>query len=89
MYTIAIPSFRRPKVLKNKTLKLLESYNINPKKILIFVADKEQYDIYKEELSMNEYGKKIKIIVGERGIKNIRNFMANYFKEKKKNILYR
>jgi hypothetical protein len=84
MYTIAIPSFRRPKVLKNKTLKLLESYNINPKNIIVFMANQEEYDLYREELCLTEFGKKIKLVIGERGIKNIRNFMANYFKEKGK-----
>jgi len=80
-YLIGIPSYKRPKILKKKTLRVLMEQNINPQKIFIFVSDKEQEELYKEELETNTYNK---IIVGEPGIKNIRNFMANYFKEKQR-----
>ena len=77
-YVVAIPSYKRENTLKNKTMRILKKYNIDPKKIHIFVADKEQEKIYKDTLDENSY---YKIIVGEPGIKNIRNFMPNYFPE--------
>jgi len=80
-YIVAIPSYKRPLILKKKTLKLLIEHKIDPKKIIIFVSDKEQKKIYEGEIEKKIYNK---IVVGEPGIKNIRNFMANYFKEKQR-----
>ena len=34
-YVVAIPSYKRPDTLKNKTLKVLQRYKIDPKKIPI------------------------------------------------------
>jgi hypothetical protein len=77
-YLVAIPSYKRPETLRDRTLKLLMKYNIEPKKIYIFVADKSQEKIYRDILPKNSYNK---IVVGVPGIKNIRNFMPKYFKE--------
>ena len=74
-YYIAIPSYKRSKLIQEKTLKLLNKYNIDKSIIYIFVADDEEHEIYK--LALPEY----KIIVGELGITNQRNFIRNYFKE--------
>lgn len=83
-YVIAIPSYKRHTTLKKKTLKVLKEYNIPKKMIYIFVANKEEELLYKAELDANSYGK---IVVGKPGIKEIRNFMAAYFPNKKK-IVY-
>ena len=77
-YVVAIPSYKRPDTLKNKTLKVLQRYKIDPKKIVVFVADKEQEKIYREALPKGSVGK---FVVGVPGIKNIRNFMPKYFPE--------
>ena len=77
-YVVAIPSYKRPETLRDRTLKLLMKYNIEPNKIYIFVADKEQEKIYRDILPKKSYNK---IVVGVPGIKNIRNFMPKYFKE--------
>jgi hypothetical protein len=77
-YVVAIPSYKRPETLRDKTLKVLQRYKIDPKKIHIFVADEEQKEIYRDVLPKNSYKE---LIVGEPGIKNIRNFMPKYFKE--------
>ncbi len=82
-YIIAIPSYKRSKFLKSKTLHMLNSYNIDKDIVYIFVADKEEKEIYEKEL-MNEYKN---IIVGKKGIQHIRNFMSNYFNEGQK-IVY-
>ena len=80
-YVVAIPSYKRPQTLKNKTLKVLQEHKIDPKRIHIFVSDEEQKKIYQDELPKNSYKK---LVVGVPGIKNIRNFMPNYFREGQK-----
>jgi hypothetical protein len=79
-YVIAIPSYKRVKTLKDKTLALLQKYKIPSQKIYIFVADEKEKKEYTEGLS--KYYREI--VVGKPGIKNIRNFMPKYFKEGKK-----
>ncbi len=77
-YVIAIPSYKRHTTLKKKTMKVLEHYKIPSNIIHIFVADSKEAKIYKDTLEPNSYGK---IIIGRPGIKEIRNFMAKYFKQ--------
>ena len=74
-YVIAIPSYNRPETIKIATIKLLQEYNIDPKIVYIFVASSEERDKYIKSLENKSYN----IIVGELGVKNIRNYMANYF----------
>lgn len=80
-YLVAIASYNRPKTLKNKTMNLLQKNNIDPKKVHIFVANNKEKKEYENTLDKNSYNK---IIVGKKGIKNIRNFMPKYFKEGQK-----
>lgn len=75
-YVVAIPSYKRPETLRDRTMKVLRKYKVDPQKIHIFVADKDQKKIYEEAISNKSYNK---IIIGKPGIKNIRNFMPKYF----------
>jgi hypothetical protein len=75
-YKIAIPSYKRPEIIKQKTLSLLKKYNIDNNKITIFVADEDEEKIYRQSLK-NEY----KIIVGVHTIGEQRNFIEKYYKE--------
>jgi hypothetical protein len=75
-YKIAIPSYKRPEIIKQKTLTLLKKYNIDNNKITIFVADEDEEKIYRQSLK-NEY----KIIVGVHTIGEQRNFIEKYYKE--------
>ncbi len=77
-YKIAIPSYLRHKELKSKTLNTLKLNNIHSDKIFIFVANQNEYDIYKNYLEENTYNK---IIIGELGIRNQRIFISKYFNE--------
>lgn len=81
-YKIAIPSYKRTETLKNKTLKLLDKYNISPKDIYIFVANSEEKNNYHKVI--NNKKNLYNLIIGVEGIKNIRNFMSKYFKENEK-----
>lgn len=76
-YRITIPSYKRSKTIKEKTLNyLLNVCSIDPSIIDVFVANKKQYEEYKYLLD-----KKINIIIGEIGIKNQRKFILNYYDE--------
>lgn len=72
-YIVAIPSYQRANSLKVHTLKVLEDGLVDKDKIHIFVANDEEYLIYKNILP--EY----KIIVGVLGLRDQRNFISNYF----------
>jgi hypothetical protein len=80
-YVFAIPSYKREKTLKLRTLATLKSYSIPSSIIYIFVANNTERKNYCNSLD-KEYHKNI--IVGKLGIKNIRMFMSNYFKEGQK-----
>ena len=82
-YQIAIPSYKRPETIKNKTLKLLMDHNINKNKITIFVADNDEEKIYKQSLG-NEY----KIVVGVHTIGNQRNFIERYYNENTRVVMF-
>jgi hypothetical protein len=77
-YKIAIPSYKRHTTLKKKTMRVLAEYKVPAKLIHIFVANQEEAKLYRETLDKGTYGK---IVVGKPGIREIRNFMANYFAE--------
>lgn len=72
----AIPSYKREKVILEKTLSLLEVYNVSKKDIFIFVANKEEEKIYS-----NHLGKGYNLIVGVIKLFKQRNFICNYFKD--------
>ena len=82
-YKIAIPSYKRPETIKNKTLKLLNSYNIEKNNITIFVADEKEEKIYTESL-----GTEYKIVVGVPTIGKQRNFIEKYYKEGTKLMMF-
>lgn len=76
-YQIAIPSYKRPVGLKEKTLNSLDRCGIKKSDITIFLADEQELSDYKKEL-----GKEYKLVVGKKGLSNQRNFISNYFEEK-------
>lgn len=77
-YQIAIPSYQRPDMLVQKTLKTLKDHNIDPKIITVFVANQSQFNQYSEVIPKSMYSK---LIIGKKGLKNQRNFINNYYPE--------
>ncbi len=77
-YIIVIPTYNRPDIIQVKTLALLHRHKINPQNITLFVANKEQYDIYKEKVPAFLYGS---IVIGVIGLKNQRNYIMDYYPE--------
>jgi len=74
MYKIAIPTYNRYNSILEKTLALPIDYRV----VYIFVANQEEYDNYEAVLPKDKYHK---IVIGELGITNQRNFIRNYFDE--------
>src|ERR1700686_558248 len=76
---IAIPSYKRPEILKSKTLALLEQYGVYPGQVTIFVANEEEKSIYQKVLDDSQYVKQL--VVGVPGMGAIRNFIQHHYKE--------
>jgi len=75
-WIIAIPSYKRAATLRDKTLKVLESYKIQREKIHIFVANKTEYDTYKATLDPTTYGH---MHIAEPGMAAVRNYITRFF----------
>jgi hypothetical protein len=71
-YIICIPSYKRANVCNERTLKTLKENKINPNKIYVYVANKEDYDIYLQTLNKSLYNK---LIIGEKGLVPQRQFI--------------
>ena len=84
-YKIAIPSYKRHNIIKEKSLKLLKKNKINFEKINVFVANKEEKKLYSE--SLKNLIPENQIIVGVHKIGLQRNFIENYYKENTKLIM--
>ena len=75
-FVIAIPSYKRAKTLRDKTLALLKRKGVPASIIFIFVATAEEKEEYDSVLSPADYNT---LIVGVPGMGNIRNFITSYF----------
>jgi hypothetical protein len=77
-YIIVIPTYKRYNLIsKNGSLNFLKKNNIPMNNIILFVANKEEKDLYNKYVPKNLYSGKI--IIGIKGILNQRNFIINYF----------
>ena len=74
-WVIAIPSYNRVDTLKAKTLAVLKEYGIPKSKIHVFVANSEEEQLYKAGVG----GDVGHIIVGIKGLAEVRNFIFEYF----------
>ena len=77
-YRIVIPTYKRPQILKDKTLKLLESHNIPPSRIDILISTPEEALEYK--LVLPKIYHKCIIYHYQKGIGPVRNFIQGYYK---------
>ena len=73
-YIIAIPTYNRPLIIINKTLKLLKEYDIPNDKIIIFVKDQEQMNLYKDIILNYNL-----VLTGASGIMETRNTIQSFF----------
>ena len=79
-YVVAIPSYKRKKLIKTHTLQLLQDYQISSKKIFIFVANKTEFQEYTSELPEKHHSN---IIIGKKGLHHQRNFISSFFPKNK------
>lgn len=76
-WLVAIPSYKRARVLCDRTLALLRKHAIAPEKIHIFVANDEEERDYRETLPPEPYN----LHVAEAGIAAARNYITAFFPE--------
>ena len=82
-YVIAIPSYNRPDIIREKTLTMLKANKIPREKIYVFLHDKEQKELYEKAIPRDMYG--TIVITGlHKGIVGQRVFITDYFKENQK-----
>jgi len=72
MFKFIIPTYKRHKVLLEKTLKYLEKTDIDFNNVYIYVANEEEKKLYEENIPKKYYKE---IVVGLRGIPQQRNFI--------------
>jgi hypothetical protein len=83
-YIIAIPSYKRGEVCRDKTLNMLKTNKIPANKIYVYVANKEEYEEYKNVLDKSTYHK---LVVGIKGLVPQRKFIMNEWGQGK-NIVF-
>jgi hypothetical protein len=79
-YIICIPSYKRAVVCNEKTLTTLHKNKINPNKIYVYVANKEEYELYQNTLDKKYYNK---IIIGVKGLVPQRQFITKQWPQNK------
>lgn len=75
-FVVAIPSYKRAEVLKEKTLTFLKNSEIESQRIYIFVASQEEKEIYERTLTLNTYKE---IVIGLPTLARQRQFIIDYF----------
>lgn len=81
-WTVAIRSYNKADILKTHTLETLKRGNVPLDRILVFVANEEEQGTYDSVLQSQ-----VKTVVGIRGVKEIDNFITDYFEEGQQYIL--
>lgn len=76
-YQIAIPSYRRPRTLKQKTLAMLNAYGISNSEVDVWLADAQQLSEYESEFEVNPPN----FIVGVPGIGPQRNRIEQHYEQ--------
>lgn len=91
-YVICIPSYKRDEVCRDKTLSTLHKHKIDPKRIYVYVANKDDYDLYKETLDKSEatlgYKMYNKLVIGKKGLVHQRQFIMNQWPTGKHIVFY-
>ncbi len=77
-YRVAIPTYNRPKILREKTLALVENSNLELDALDIFVENEEQLEMYIKEL-VDDFPHLNYIVTHTTGICEKRNFVRYYY----------
>jgi len=73
-WAIAIPSYKRSALIQTKTLSTLARYDIPNDRITVFVANQEEYLVYRAA-----FPDTLKIVIGRLGLAPQRNFILDHF----------
>jgi hypothetical protein len=84
-YIICIPSYKRAELCNEKTLKTLNEHKIDPKRVYVYVANKEDFKLYEEILDKKTYNK---IIIGKLGLVPQRHFIMNQWPQGKHLVFF-
>ena len=79
-YVVCVPSYKRAQICNDKTLKTLHENGINRSKINVYVANKEEYDLYLGVLDKSLYNK---LVLGKKGLVPQRQVIMNDYPEGK------
>ena len=80
-WKLAIPSYKRPEIIVNKTLKLCTRLNINKSDIYIFILKEDEKDYINAIPDYHTYNLIIADTVTTSGLHHMRNYITNYFAE--------
>lgn len=83
-YIIAIPSYKRAELCRDKTLAMLRENKIPANKIYVYLANKEEKEEYEKILDKSSYNE---LVVGIKGLVPQRQFIMSKWKEGK-NIVF-
>ncbi len=84
-YVICIPSYKRANFCNEKTLATLHKHKIDHKKIYVYVANKEDYHLYKETLDPSLYNK---LVIGKKGLVPQRQFIMEQWPQGKHIVFF-
>lgn len=84
-YVVCIPSYKRAEVCNDKTLTMLKTNKIDPKKVYVYVANKEEYEEYLRVLDPKLYNK---LVIGIKGLVPQRQFIMEQWKEGKQIVFF-
>ena len=84
-YVVCIPSYKRAELCNEKTLSTLNKMKIPSDKIYVYVADKEEYEQYKEVLNPKLYNK---LVIGIKGLVPQRQFIMEQWPEGKHIVFF-
>jgi hypothetical protein len=75
-WVVAIPSYRRPETLRDKTLRVLREHRIPSSRIHVFVADEAEARTYRAALDPGTYGH---LHIAKPGMAAVRNYITRHF----------
>lgn len=84
-YVVAIPSYKRAEVCRDKTIAMLQHHHIPSSKIFVYVANQEEYEEYKKVLDKSTYHQ---LIVGKKGLVPQRQFIMSQWKQDKPIVFF-
>ena len=84
-YIVAIPSYKRAEICRDKTLAMLKHHKIPASKIYVYVANREEYDAYVQVLDKSLFNK---LVIGKKGLVPQRQFIMSQWPEGKHIVFF-